>query len=51
MKRQRGKAIFKLLDQFNPEENLDYRGSEIWSQNFLQELIPDQTTADLMIPK
>lgn len=52
MKRQRGRAVFKLFYQFDPAEKLgDYRGSEIWSQNFQQELIPDWTTANLMKPK
>lgn len=52
MKRQKGRAILKLLYQSDPAEKLGgYRGSEIWSQNFQQELIPDWSTADLMKPK
>jgi len=42
MKTQRGRAVFKLLYQFDPAEKLgDYRDNEIWSQHFQQELIPE----------
>lgn len=50
MKRQKGRAILKLLYQSDPAEKLGgSRGSEIWSQNIQRD--PDWSTADLMKPK